>query len=147
MKGSTASFLVGSLALLAGAADFEPPATFQASKILPAALVKGPHHTVAESVTAEGHYQQFHITSSFGEMDVEGRSVLKTRVVEVDALVRLDETSKTEVFAKAAGGAVLNVGKGVSAVVKDPGATVQGVGKGLKRFDSNLGRKGKSAAD
>jgi len=140
-------FLVGWLALLAGAADFEPPATFQASKILPAGLVKGPHHTVAESVTAEGYYQEFHITSSYGEMDAEGRSVLKTRVVEVDALARLSEVSKGEVFAKAAGGAVLNVGKGVTAVVKDPGATAKGVGAGVKRFGTNLGRKGKSAAE
>jgi hypothetical protein len=147
MKLSTSSFLVGSLALLAGAAEFEPPATFQASKILPAGLVKGPRHTVAESVTAEGYYQQFHITSTYGEMDAEGRSVLKTRLVEVDALARLDEVSKTEVFAKAAGGAVLNVGKGVSAVVKDPGATVKGIGTGLKRFGGNLGRKGKSSAE
>jgi hypothetical protein len=147
MKLSTSSALVASLALLAGAADFEPPASFQASKILPAELVKGPRFTVAESVTEDGYYQQFHITSLYGEMDVEGRSMLKTRVVEVDALARLDETSKTEVFAKAAGGAVLNVGKGVSAVVKDPGATAKGVGKGLKRFGTNLGRKGKSAAE
>jgi len=138
--------LVVSLALLAGAADFEAPASFRASKILPANLVKGPHHTIAEKVTAEGYYQEFHITSTFGEMDAEGRSVLKTRVVEVDALARLSEVSKGEVFAKAAGGAVVNVGKGVTAVVKDPGATAKGIGGGVKRLGTNLGRKGKSTA-
>ncbi len=147
MKLRASSFLVGSLALLAGASDFEPPATFKASKILPAGLVKGPHHSVAEAVTAEGYYQEFHITSSYAEMDAEGRTVLKTRLVEVDALARLDDVSKTEVFAKAAGGAVLNVGKGVAAVVKDPEATVKGIGAGVKRFGGNLGRKGKSAAE
>lgn len=140
-------WLVGSLSLVAGAADFEPPATFQASKILSAGLVKGPHHTVAEAVKADGFYQEFHIASSYGEMDAEGRTVLKTRLVEVDALARLDEVSKGEVFAKAAGGAVLNVGKGVSAVVKDPEGTAKGIGAGVKRFGTNLGRKGKSAAE
>ena len=59
--------------------------------------MKGPHHTVAETVTAEGYYQQFQITSTYGEMDAEGRTVLKTRLVEVDALARLDEVSKSEV--------------------------------------------------
>ena len=141
------TLVIASFALLAGAADFEAPANFQASKILPANLVKGPHHTVAEAVTAEGYYQEFHITSTYGEMDAEGRSVLKTRVLEVDALTRLSEVSKGEVFAKAAGGAVLNVGKGVTAVVKDPGATAKGIGGGVKRFGANLGRKSKSAAE
>jgi hypothetical protein len=147
MNPSTSALLVASLALVAGAAEFEPPLTFQASKILPAGLVKGPHHTVAESVPAEGYYQEFHITSPFGEMDAEGRTLLKTRLVEVDALARLQEVSKGEVFAKAAGGAVLNVGKGVASAVKDPAATAKGIGGGVKRLGVNLGRKGKRAAD
>ena len=48
---------------------------------------------------------------------------------------------------KAAGNSVLNVGKGVASVVTDPEGTVKGIGGGLKRFGSNLGRKGKRAAD
>jgi hypothetical protein len=139
------SALFGSLALLAGAAHFEPPATFQASKILSAAFVKGPHHTVAETVTAEGDYQQFHLTSDYGDLDAEGRTVLRTRVGEIDALARLDEVSKTDVFVKSAGGAVLNIGKSFVAAVKDPEGTVKGIGSGLKRFGVNLGRKGKRA--
>ena len=138
--------LVGSLAALAGAAGFEAPATLQASKVLPASLVKGPHYSVAEAVKVEGHYQQFQITSDYGNLTADGRTMLKTRVVEVDALARLDEVSKSEVFAQAAGGAVLNVGKGVKAAVKDPGATAKGIGGGVKRLGTNLGRKGKSAA-
>jgi hypothetical protein len=145
MKLKAPSGLVTAIALVAGAADFEPPATFRASKILPAALVKGPHHTVAETVTAEGYYQQFHITSPYGDMEAEGRTVLRTRLGEIDALARLDEVSKTAVFVKAAGGAVLNIGKGVVAAVKDPEATVKGIGSGIKRFGVNLGRKGKRA--
>ena len=119
----------------------EPAATFQASKVLPATIARGPHHTVSEEVKAEGFYQTFHIASDFGDMDAEGRTVLRTRVSEIDALARLDEVSKTEIFAKAAGGAVLNVDRGLVSAVKDPGATVKGIGSGLKRFGVNLGRK------
>lgn len=147
MKLRTSTLLIGSLALVASAASFEPPATFQASKILPAALIKTPRYTIAETVTAEGFYQEFQITSPFGNVEAEGRSVLQTRLVELDALARLDEVSKGEVFAKAAGGAVLNVGKGVAAAVTDPGATVKGIGAGVKRFGNNLGRKSKRAAE
>jgi len=141
--------LVSAVAVTFAAAGpgFEPAATFQASKILPATITRGPHHTVSEEVKAEGFYQDFHIASAFGDMGAEGRTVLRTRVSEIDALARLDEVSKTEIFAKAAGGAVLNVGKGLVSAVRDPGATVKGIGSGLKRFGINLGRKAKRTAD
>jgi len=139
----------GAVAVLLAAAvpAFEPAPTFQASKILPADLLKGPHHTVSETVTAEGVYQVFEIVSDFGDIEAEGRTVLQTRVHEIDALVRLSEVSKGEIFAKAAGGAVLNVGKGVASVVKDPEGTAKGIGGGIKRFGVNLGRKAKRTAD
>jgi hypothetical protein len=134
--------------MLAGAVPaFEPAPTFQASRILPADLRKGPHFTVSEAVTAEGVYQVFEIVSDFGNIEAEGRSVLRTRVREVGALARLSEVSKSEVFAKAAGGAVLDVGKSVVRVVKDPEGTAKGIGGGIKRFGVNLGRKAKRAAD
>jgi hypothetical protein len=98
-------------------------------------------------VRAEGFYQEFHIASDFGDMDAVGRTVLQARVSEVAALARLDAVSKTEIFAKAAGGSVLNVGRGLVSAVKDPGATVKGIGSGLKRFGVNLGRKAKRTAD
>jgi hypothetical protein len=142
-----AGLALSAVASLALAADYEAPIAFQASKILSAAALKGPNHKIAEDVEAESFYQEFRISSDFGEIPAEGRTVLSTRLTEVDALARLSEVSKTEVFAKAAGGAVLNVGKGVAAVVTDPGATVKGIGGGIKRMGVNLGRKGKRAAE
>jgi hypothetical protein len=78
-------------------------------------------------------------------MEAEGRTVLRTRLGEVEALARLDEVSRSAVFVKAAGGAMVNVGKGFVAAVKDPEATVKGIGGGIKRFGVNLGRQGKRA--
>jgi hypothetical protein len=120
---------------------------FKASQILPPALVKGPHFQVKESVPTTGYFHDFDITSDYGDISAEGRALLRMRVHEIDALARLDEVSKTEVFMKAAGNSVLNVGKGVASVVADPGATAKGVGSGLKRFGTNLGRKAKRGAD
>jgi hypothetical protein len=73
--------------------------------------------------------------------------MLLMRLHEVGALAELDEVSKSEVFLKAAGTSVLNVGKGVASAVKDPGATAKGVGTGVKRFGTNLGRKAKRTGD
>ena len=145
----TVAIVPGAVALMlaGGVPAFEPAPTFQASKILPADLLKGTHFTVSEEVKAEGVYQVFEIVSDFGNIEAEGRTVLRTRVLEVGALARLSEVSKGEIFAKAAGGAVLAVGKGVASVVRDPGGTARGIGGGLKRFGVNLGRKAKRTAD
>jgi hypothetical protein len=134
-------------ALALGAADFEAPVTYRASALLQAKLLQGPHHRLAEEVRAEGYYLEFQILSDFGDLPAEGRTVLHTRLSEVDALARLSEVSKTEVFARAAGGALLDIGKGVVSAARDPEGTVKGIGGGLKRFGVNLGRKAKRAAD
>jgi hypothetical protein len=138
--------LAAVVALTAGP-SFEPPATLQASKILPAKLLKGPHHTVADQVSEDGFYQQFRIVSDFGTFVARGRTMLHTRLSEVDALARLAEVSKSDVFVKAAGTAVLNIGKGVAGVATNPVGTAKGVGGGIKRVGVNLGRKTKAAAD
>ena len=132
---------------VAHGAAFEAPRTFQASAILKPAQVKGPHFTVAPTVKTEGYFYIFNITTDYGPLEAEGKDMLLLRLNEIGALAQLDEVSKSGVFLAAAGNSVLNVGKGVASAVKDPEATVKGVGGGLKRFGSNLGRKAKRAGD
>ena len=146
----TPSRLTTALALAAAvavAAAYEAPRSFKASELLKPAQVKGPHHSVAAAVKTEGYLQVFDITTDYGPLEAEGQAMLLTRLHEVGALAQLDEVSKSGVFLKAAGTSVLNVGKGVSAAVKDPGATAKGVGSGVKRFGTNLGRKAKRTGD
>jgi hypothetical protein len=146
-RASRALLALGLAAVLLGAAAYEGVRHFKAQELLSAAQLKGPHHQVASAVPTEGYLHVFSITTDWGSLDAEGGSLLLVRLDEVRALSELDAVSKSEVFLKSAGGAVLNVGKGVSAVVKDPEATAKGVGKGVKRFGTNLGRKAKRAGD
>jgi hypothetical protein len=127
--------------------DYEAPPGFKASEVLPPALVKGPHFEVAPAVRTEGFFHEFTLKSDYGDFDVEGISMLVVRLREVDALGKLADVSKSEVFLKAAGTSVVNVGKGVASAVSDPGATAKGVGGGLKRFGQNLGRQAKRAGE
>jgi hypothetical protein len=127
--------------------DYEGPRTFKASEVLPPALVKGPHFQVAPEVKTEGFFHELTLKSEYGNFDVEGISMLVVRLREVEALGKLADVSKSEVFLQAAGTSVVNVGKGVASAVSDPGATAKGVGGGLKRFGQNLGRKAKQAGD
>ena len=95
----------------------------------------------------EGYLHVFDITTNWGPLEAEGETMLLMRLHEVGAIAELDKVSKSEVFLKAAGTSVLNVGKGVASVVKDPGATAKGMGEGVKRFGTNLGRKTKRTTD
>jgi hypothetical protein len=143
-----ATVLVPALAAaLALAAAYEAPRTFQAAQLLTPAQVKGPHHTVAPVVKTEGYLCSFDITSDYGTLEAEGRAMLLVRLQEVGALAELDKVSRSEVFVKAAGTAVVNVGRGAAAAVTDPAATVKGLGRGIKRFGMNLGRKAKRAGE
>lgn len=150
MKNMSSRFAITcaafSAALVAGAA-YESPRTFRASDLLTPAQVKGPHHSVAPDVKLDGYLHVFEVKTDYGPVEAEGKSTLLTRLQEVGALAELDEVSKSKVFLQAAGTSVVNVGKGVSAAVSDPGATAKGVGSGVKRFGTNLGRKAKRAGD
>ena len=134
-------------AALALAAAYEGPRTFKAAELLKPAQLKGPHHSVAPTVKTEGYLNVFDITTDWGPLEAEGESMLLMRLHEVGAIAELDKVSKSEVFLKAAGTSVLNVGKGVASVVKDPEATAKGMGQGVKRFGTNLGRKAKRTTD
>ena len=134
-------------AALALAAAYEGPRTFKAAELLTAAQLKGPNHTVLPDVKTENYFHVFDIKSDYGSLSAEGMSLLRVRLHEVGALAELDKVSKSQVFLASAGGSVVNVGKGAMAAVKDPGATAQGVGQGVKRFGSNLGRKAKRTTD
>jgi hypothetical protein len=150
MRTTTSRFsitLTAACAALAAGAAYESARTFQAADLLTPAQVKGPHHSVTPEVKLDGYLHVYEVASDYGKLEAEGKSTLLTRLQEVGALAQLDEVSKSKVFLQAAGTSVVNVGKGVTAAVSDPGATAKGVGSGVKRFGTNLGRKAKRAGD
>lgn len=125
----------------------EPPPKFTAADLLAPAELEGPHHRVEPAVHTDTYFHEFTLTSAFGTFEAAGRSQLAVRIHEIEALAKLDEVSKTEVFLKAAGRSVVNVGEGVVSAVKDPTETAKGLGSGIKRFGVNLGRRTKRAVD
>jgi hypothetical protein len=132
---------------LAVAQGFESPGTAKASALLGPSQLQGPHHKIAEEVDGSGYFYGFRVLSEYGEFDAPGRSMLAVRLREVGALASLEEVSKSEVFLKAAGTSVVNVGKGVANAATKPVETAKGIGAGVKRMGVNLGRKGKRGVD
>jgi hypothetical protein len=134
-------------AVLHAAAGFEAAPTFKASDLVPAAALKGPHHKVEEAVPLQGLYRQYRITSDYGAFDAVGDGMLSVRLKEVDALVRLAETSEAEVALKAVGGALGGAAKGAAHAVANPGETVAGVPGGVGRMFGRVGRSAKRTAE
>lgn len=126
---------------------YDSPPVFTATNLLGAAGVKGPHYQIAEAVRTDEYFHEFTLSSTYGSFEAIGRTQLAVRIQEIAALAALDDVSKTEVFLSAAGQSVVNVGKGAAAAVKDPEATVKGLGAGIKRFGVNLGRRTERAVE
>jgi hypothetical protein len=139
--------VLATLARTAAAAGYEAPRTFQASEILKPDEIQGQYFTVAPEVRTEAFFHVFRLDTNFGPLEAEGRSVLAARQRETRALAELDRVSKARVFLEAAGMSVVGVGKGVASVAADPEGTAKGLGAGLERFGTNLGRKAKRAGD
>ena len=126
---------------------YEGPRTVAVGEVLPAAFVKGPHYSIGPKVNTPGYFDEFTLTTDYGNLDVEGQTMLAVRLREVEALARLADVSKSEVFLQGAGTAVVNVGKGAVAAATDPVATAKGMGEGIKRFGVNLGRRTQRVAE
>ena len=136
----TATFAVLTVLSLASAgAAWETPETFKAKDVLTPAEKKGAHHEVADQVPLEGFYYAFELHTDFGDLKPVGLDLLRKRLHENTALEALNEVSKSKVFLDAAGRSLQATGQGLVSVVKDPGATAKGIGKGVKRFGRQPG--------
>ncbi|WP_110172683.1 hypothetical protein [Luteitalea pratensis] len=142
-----ASLLVASAVLTAQPASDEPAPTVTASKVLTAAQLKGAHHQVAAAVSTPGFFHEFTVTSEYGTFKAVGRLELDRVVREINGIHELSQVSKSDIFIEAAGQSLVNVGKGAANAVVNPVDTAKGVGGGLKRMGTNLGRRSKRAAD
>jgi hypothetical protein len=78
-------------------------------------------------------------------MDAEGRTVLRTRIGELDASPASTTSPGTEVFLSRGRGSGER-GQGLRGRGQGSEGTVKGIGGGLKRFGVNLGRMSKRAA-
>lgn len=144
-----AATLAGLLAAMtlatAGAATVETKGGFETvpslpgAELVPAGVLKGPLHTVAEPVALEGFFGRFLIESKFGTFSVAGANMLGVRVNELQAIEALQEVQKSQAFqdslVRAAQAPVLLV----QSAVTNPIGTVENIGQGL---GSVLGRVG-----
>jgi hypothetical protein len=131
-----ASMLVGILLLpqsftLAAQQGYEPTTTLSASKILPPDLLAGPNHRVEETVYNDGYLNTYRVGSKFGTFVAVSTPMLRNRISEINAMVRMEQIQNTKEFATSLKEAGTDTLVGFKNLVTKPVDTVKGAASGL----------------
>ena len=128
--------LVGTLALqptftMAAQSGFESLPVLSASKILPPELLSGPNHRVEERVYNDGYLNTYRVGSKFGTFVAVSTPMLRKRISEINALVRMEQIEGTKEFTSSLKEAGTDTLVGFKNLVTKPVDTVKGAGSGL----------------
>ena len=77
---------------------YEPPATLNASQILPPDLLSGPNHRVEERIANDGYLNTYRVGSKFGTFTAVSTAMLRKRIGEINAMVRMEQIKNTKEF-------------------------------------------------
>lgn len=106
----------------------------KASDILDQDLLVSEYHEVQEQVQSDCVWNSYQIKSEFGEFDAYNTNILKTRVNEIQAIAKLQETSGAEAMASGAAASVINPFKSAINVATNPVGTAVGIPGGVVTF-------------
>ena len=129
-----AVFLLLPAPRLAVAGEYETPPELPASTVLPPQLVESEHHKVHDGIRAVDALYEFTVEDKRGTFQVYGEALLRIRLRELDALDRLEKTSRLEAGAVAAGDAATESFKNLGKAIAHPVRTTKGLYGGIKRM-------------
>lgn len=133
---------------------YESSPALSAAKILPPDLLSGPNHRVEERVYNDGYLNTYRVGSKFGTFIAVSTPMLRKRIGEINALVRMEQIEGTKEFTSSLKEAGTDTLVGFKNLVTKPVDTVKGAASGLavafrragdtitgpKRSDSEDGR-------
>ena len=121
-------------------AAFEQGVLLKASDLLPADLLRGPSYRVRDQVVTDGYMAHFEIDSDFGTFEAIGVPQAKVRIAEVEAIRKLVETSKGDLFAEGLKRSIEQPIDAVKNIVKNPVQSVKQAPKTVGHFFSKVGK-------
>ena len=121
---------------------YEEAPRLPGADLVPAALLTGPLHTVAEPVALDNFVGRFQIDSRYGQFHVLGATLFAVRVHELAAIKALGDVSESAAFQEALGRAVQAPVQLVGSAFTNPTGTVENIATG---FGTVLGRVGRVA--
>lgn len=121
------------------AVPFETGIVLNAADLLPADLLRGPSHRIRDMVTTDGFMAHFEIDTDFGTFEAAGVPQAKRRIIEAEAIRKLVDTSKTDLFAEGMKRSINQPIDAVKNIVKDPVSTFKRAPKTVGHFFSKVG--------
>ena len=113
---------------------WEVPPSFSAAGLLTPDWLKGPHHSVQDEVVNDGAQHHFMVSSEFGTFPAVGLPMLRTHVIETEAIAALKNVRQTEVFVDALKFQLLHPLYGLKIMLTEPKRLGTSVGGGLLEF-------------
>ncbi len=118
---------------------FEDPVVIQAKDLLPQELLVGTYHRVRDQVVTDGYMAHFEIDTDFGVFKAVGVPQLKARIVEAEAMRKLAETSKSDLFAEGMKRSVTQPIDAAKNIVTKPVESIKKVPSTVGHFFSKVG--------
>jgi hypothetical protein len=136
------AMLSGLLLPVVAQEQYELPAVFNAADILPPELLAGPNHQLDPQVINDGYMNHYTINSRFGSFQADSTAELEKRVIEVNAIAKIDQVQHSKEFTESMKEGGKNIARGAKNLVTHPVDTVSGafsgVGKMFKRAGDSL---------
>lgn len=120
-------------------AAYETSVSLEASALLPADQLRGPSHRVRDLVVTDGYMAHFEIDTDFGTFEAVGVPQVRARIAEADAIRKLVETSKGDLFAEGLKRSINQPIDAVKNIVKDPVTSIKRAPKTVGHFFSKVG--------
>lgn len=119
--------------------SFEQGVLLNAASLLPAESLRGPSHRVRDQVPTDGFMAFFTMDSDFGTFEAVGVPQARRRVVEIEAIRTLVETSRGDLFAEGLKRSVEQPIAAVRNIVTNPVETVRSAPGTVVRFFGKVG--------
>jgi len=134
-----ACLALASTAFAQAPAAYESGVILPAAELLPAELLRGPSYRVRDQVATDGFMAHFDIDSDFGTFRAIGVPQAKRRIAECEAIRKLVETSKSDLFAEGLKRSVEQPVAAVKNIVKNPVESVKQAPKTVGHFFTKVG--------
>ena len=120
-------------------AAFEEPVLLNSADLLPAESLRGPTFRVRDQVATDGFMAHFEIDTDFGMFTAIGVPQVRVREVEAEAIRKLVETSKSDLFAEGLKRSIEKPIDAVKSIVTKPVETAKQVPKTVGHFFGKIG--------
>ena len=113
-------------------AQFEEPGTLSAKDLLPPERLKGPNHTVVDEVQNNGLFNNYTVSSPFGEFEAPSNTTLGLLINELNAIAEMKKVPTDDTAIESLKQSGANTVAGIKSLFTDTENTLKGAASGVQ---------------